>query len=69
MRDAVARPALERDDEGLLHGLLGGVEVTEDADQARDRPSRLVPEQAVDELIGRGPYDAAALAAVSAGLS
>jgi hypothetical protein len=50
--DAVGRPPLERDDEGLLDRLLGGVDVTEDADQARDRPSRLVPEQAVDELFG-----------------
>ena len=49
VRDAVARPALERDDERLLHRLLGGVEVAEDADQGRDRPSRLVPEQAVDD--------------------
>ena len=47
--DAVARPALERDHERLLHRLLGEVEVAEDADQAGDRPPRLVPEQAVDE--------------------
>jgi hypothetical protein len=59
VRDAVARPALERDDEGFLDRLLGGVEVTQDADQARDRPSRLVAEQAVDDLIGTGVYDAA----------
>ena len=49
VRYAVDRPALERDDERLLHRLLGGVEVAEDADQGRDRPSRLVPEQAVDD--------------------
>ena len=60
VRDTVARPSLQRDDEGLLHSLLGGVEVTQDPDQARDRPSRLVPEQAVDDLIGGGPYDAVA---------
>ena len=52
--DAVVGPALERDHERLLHRLLGEVEVAEDPDQARDRPSRLVPEQAVDDLIG-GP--------------
>ena len=55
---AVGRPALERDHEGLLHRLLGEVEVTEDADQTRDRPPRLVPEQAVDDLIG-GLYEPA----------
>ena len=35
----------------------GGVEVAEDADQGRDRPSRLAPEQAVD-LIRVGGYGA-----------
>ena len=49
VRDAVAGPALERDDERLLDRLLGRVEVAEDADQGSDRPSRLVPEQAVDD--------------------
>jgi hypothetical protein len=52
------RPALERDYEGLLDRLLRGVEIPQDPDQTRDRPSRLVPEQAVDDLIGRGVYDA-----------
>jgi hypothetical protein len=42
-----------------LNHLLGGIEVTQDADQACDRPSRLVAEQAVDNLIGTGVYDAA----------
>ena len=46
---ALPRPALERDDERLLDRVLGDVEVTEDADQGRDRPPRLVPEQAVDD--------------------
>ena len=49
---AVARPALERDHERVLDRLLGEVEVAEDADQGRDRPSRLAPEQAVDDLCG-----------------
>jgi hypothetical protein len=63
VRDAVCRPALERDDERLLDRLLGEVEVAEDPDQARDRPSRLVPEQAVDELIrSTRNYDAVASA-------
>jgi hypothetical protein len=52
VRDAVVGPALDRDHERLLDGLLGEVEVTEDPDQARDRPPRLVAEQAVDELLG-----------------
>ena len=49
--DAVGGPALQRDRERLLHGLLGEVEVAEDADERRDRPSRLAPEQAVDDLV------------------
>jgi hypothetical protein len=58
VRQPVRRPALERDDERLLDRLLGEVEVAENADQRRDRPSRLTPEQAVDDssLIG-GPRD------------
>jgi hypothetical protein len=47
--DAVARPALERDGERVLDGLLGGVEVAEDADQGRDRPPGLLPEGAIDD--------------------
>ena len=56
VRRAVARPALEGHHERLLHRLLGEVEVAQHADQRRDRPSRLVPEQAVDDgdRIGRG---------------
>ncbi len=64
---AVSRPPLERDDEGLLHRLLGEVEVAEDADQARDRPPRLVPEQAIDELIGRFAQERAAAASPDGG--
>ena len=33
------RPPLQRDDEGLLDRLLGDVDVTEEADQGRDRSS------------------------------
>jgi hypothetical protein len=47
-RDSVARPALDRSGERLLHRLLGEVEVAEDPDQGCDRPPRLAPEQAVD---------------------
>ena len=50
----VPGPALERDHEGILHRLLGEVEVAENADERGDRPSRLAPEQAVDVRRGRG---------------
>ena len=50
--DTIGRPALESDDESLLDRFSGKVEVAQDADQTGDRPSRLVPEQAVDDLIG-----------------
>jgi hypothetical protein len=49
---------LERDHERLLDRLLGEVEVAEDADQGGDRPSRLAPEQAIDD-IGPLGYEAA----------
>jgi hypothetical protein len=50
VRKAARRPRLERDDEGLLDGLLGQVEVAGDTDERRDRPPRLLAEQAVDDL-------------------
>ena len=49
-RDPVLRPAPERGRERLLNGVLGGIEVAENADQGRDRPPRLTPEQAIDDL-------------------
>ena len=52
--EPVAGPALDRDHEGLLHRLLGQVDVAEDPDQDRHRPSRLAPEQAVDDRVGDG---------------
>jgi hypothetical protein len=52
-RDAARRPDLERDDEGVLHGLLGEVEVAEHADERRDRPPRFLAEQAIDGLVRR----------------
>jgi len=52
--NAVARPALEGDYERLLDRLLGEVEVAEDPDERRDRPSRLEPEQAVDDCSWTG---------------
>ena len=47
------RPGLEGRDERVLDGLLGEVEVAEDADQRRDRPSLFLAEQAVDERRAR----------------
>ena len=38
--------------ERVLDRVLGEVEVAEGADQRRDRPPRLTPEQAVDDLVG-----------------
>jgi hypothetical protein len=69
-RDPVARPALQRDYERLLDGLLRQVEIADRPNERRDRPPRLTSEQAVDDcrwttgaLLGRacggGPYDAA----------
>jgi hypothetical protein len=43
--------------ERLLHRVLGEIEIAQDPDQGRDRPTLLVPEQAVDDGGGRGPYD------------
>jgi hypothetical protein len=51
-RYAVARPALQGDEERLLNGLLGRLEVAQDANEGGDRPSRLVPEQTVDNSYG-----------------
>ena len=53
-------PDLERDDEGVLHRLLGEVEVAEHPDERGDRPSRLLAEQAVDVALAGGIYDARA---------
>ncbi len=53
-RDAAVGPDLECGDERVLHRLLGEVEVAEDADERRDRPSLLLAEQAVDDVVGGG---------------
>ena len=47
-RHAVLRPALERLREGVLHCVLGKLEVTEDADENRDGTSPLLPEDGLD---------------------
>jgi hypothetical protein len=46
--DAVARPALDGECEGVLDGLLGAVEVAEDACQDGDCASPLLPEDGFD---------------------
>ena len=55
--DPAFRPHPHRLRERVLHRVLGQVEVAQDADQRRDRPPLLVPEQAVDDGRGRGRYD------------
>lgn len=40
-----------------MHGLFGQIEIAEDPDQGRDRPSLLLAEQAVDDRSRLGPYD------------
>jgi hypothetical protein len=62
VRQPVPRPALERDEERVLDGLLGAVEVAEDVGENGDRPARLAPEQAVDEDVLRAGAQAEASA-------
>jgi hypothetical protein len=45
----VSRPALQGHGEGVLDRLLGQVEVAQHPDERRDRPPRLLTEQAVDD--------------------
>jgi hypothetical protein len=59
----VGGPALQRDQERVLHRLLGAVEVAEDAGEYRDRLPRLAPEQAVQDGVLRAGQDAVASAA------
>jgi len=61
---SVEADAVERfvPDEGVLHYLLGEVEVAEHADERRDRPPGLLPKQALDRL-RRGAYRAASASA------
>ena len=47
-RHAVARPAFDRDGERILKGVLGEVEIAEDADQGREDAVALVAEDALD---------------------
>ena len=47
-RRPVARPALERDREGVLHRVLGELEVAEDAGECCDGTAPFLPEDAAD---------------------
>ncbi len=47
--DAVARPALGREREGLLRGLLGEVEVAEEADEGGEHPPPLLAKGLLDQ--------------------
>jgi len=47
--DAIARPALGGDGERVLGGLLGEVEVAEEADQAREDAAPLVAEGLLED--------------------
>ena len=57
-RDAVARPALDRGGEGVLHRVLGEVEITEDAGEDRERAPVLVTVRARESAVGRRGYPA-----------
>lgn len=48
-RHAVAGPALGRDRERLLGGLLGEIEIAEEADQGRQDSAPLAPEDVLDQ--------------------
>ena len=54
--DSALRPGADRLDERLLDRVLGQIEVAEDPDQGRDRPSPLLPEEPLDDLARRGRY-------------
>jgi hypothetical protein len=47
--DAVARPALRRDRERLLRGLLGEIEVAEEADEGREDAAPRVAESLLED--------------------
>ncbi|MNV69400.1 hypothetical protein D3C71_1623070 [compost metagenome] len=46
--DTVALPALDGDEEGIVHGFLGQVEITQQADQRRQDAPRLPPVHRLD---------------------
>jgi hypothetical protein len=48
---AVARPALRRDRERLLRGLLGEVEVAEEADESGEDPPPLLAERLIEDRV------------------
>jgi len=46
--DALLGPPLDGDDEGVLHRLLGEIDVAEEADERGDGATRLAPEGGLD---------------------
>jgi hypothetical protein len=49
LRRTLTRPPLGRDDERLLGGLLGEVDVAEEAGQRREDPAPLPPKDLLDQ--------------------
>lgn len=49
IRHAIAGPSFSRDDERLLRGFLGEVEIAEEADECGQYPAPLTLEDAVDQ--------------------
>ena len=48
--NAIGRPPLQRNGEGILHRLLGEVEIAQDTDEGRVDPPRLLAEDTLDSL-------------------
>jgi hypothetical protein len=42
---------VESDDERLLHGVLGDVDITAEPDHRRQRPAELLPEDPADDRV------------------
>jgi len=55
---ALSRPALECDGDGVLKGVLGEVEVAEDADQGREHTAVLLAEERSERDAGGSGYPA-----------
>ena len=48
LRDAVARPAIGGGEQGILDGVLGGVEVAVAANERAEDPRRVISQQVLD---------------------
>jgi len=49
LRQAISGPPFGRGRKRLLSGLLGEIDVTEEADQGREDPAPLAPEDLLDQ--------------------